>query len=298
MYENIKLGMLGGDMRQLALVKRLASYGFEVAVWGLGNSAADIGEAVRCNDMDAVIRGSDAIILPLPASSDGVTVNCPLSSSQLRLTEVLELAEVNTVILGGKLSPSFLSAARKKGITCLDYFECEELQIKNALPTAEGAIGVAIKELPITIAGSKAAVVGFGRVGKAMAKTLVALGSEVTVAARSGEDLAWAELYGCKKLKLSSPSVLSELSGCDVIINTVPACLLDKNVLCSYPSEMLIIDLASNPGGVDFKAAKELGIKTIHALSLPGKTAPSTAGNIVCDCIIELLDKEGVLYKK
>ena len=43
----------------------------------------------------------------------------------------------------------------------------------------------------------------------------------------------------------------------------------------------VIIDLASPPGGTDFALATEMGIKTIHALGLPGKVAPVTAGRIL-----------------
>ena len=53
--------------------------------------------------------------------------------------------------------------------------------------------------------------------------------------------------------------------------------------------ECLIIDLASRPGGVDFEAAGELGLKTIWALSLPGKVAPITAGGIIRDTVLHMM---------
>ena len=84
-----------------------------------------------------------------------------------------------------------------------------------------------------------------------------------------------------------------DLSGCagdfDVIFNTVPAEVLDRNVLEQIPDDTLIIDLASKPGGVDFSAAKELGKKVIWALSLPGKTAPITSGRIIKETILNML---------
>ena len=50
-----------------------------------------------------------------------------------------------------------------------------------------------------------------------------------------------------------------------------------------------MIDLASKPGGIDFDAARELGVNTIWALSLPGKVAPISAGQIICDTIHNIL---------
>lgn len=301
MYENIKIGLLGGDLRQLALARRLSSIGFETAVWGLGVCTAEIGSAVRCAGWRDAVRNSEAVILPLPASPDGVMLNCPLAPEhELRLTHITEEIPEKTLLLGGKFDTAIKQLAHKKQIPIIDYYECEELQIKNALPTAEGALAIAMNELPITIFGCRAAVTGYGRVGKALAKALCALGAHVTVAARNGEELAWAEINGCATLKLEmkgSVSTLCELDGYDVIFNTVPYKLFDRCVLERISRDTLIIDLAASPGGIDTCSAKDLGHKVIWALSLPGKVAPFTAGNIICDCVMEILAREGVINR-
>ena len=293
MYDNIKIGILGGDMRQAVLAKRLSSVGFEVAVWGTGRNC-DIGKAVRITDISSAIRSADAIVLPLPVSRDGVTLNCPLyKGDSPRLSEILELAEADTVLLGGKIDRAFTMKATKKQLSVIDYFECEELQIKNAVPTAEGAIAIALDELPITIFGCKAAVVGYGRVGKVTAKLLGVMGADVTVAARSGEQLAYAEVNGHTPLSLKktpkSPEPLTALGKCDVIFNTVPYTVFTKEVLESLSPDTLIIDLAGDDGGVDRGAAQSLGIKTVWALSLPGKYAPESAGEIIAEGVLGIL---------
>ena len=45
--------------------------------------------------------------------------------------------------------------------------------------------------------------------------------------------------------------------------------------------------------GVDFEAAKELGIKTVLASGLPGKHTPKTAGEILFKCIKQNLEDRG-----
>lgn len=302
MYENIKIGILGGDMRQAVLAGRLSSLGFEVAVWGFGQSC-DIRGAVRCTDVASAIKSADAIVLPLPVSRDGVTLNCPMYRAEApRLSEILELSEPDTVLLGGKIDRAFTSKATKNQLSVIDYFECEQLQIKNAIPTAEGAIAIALDELPITIFGSECAVVGYGRVGKATAKLLGAMGAHVTVAARSGEQLAYAEVNGLHPLSMNrtkdEPHPLKSLSGCDVIFNTVPYTVFTEEVLSSLRPGTLIIDLAGDDGGVDRAAAQKLDIKVIWALSLPGKVAPFTAAGIICDCVLDLLKEKGVIKPK
>ncbi|HHT54076.1 MAG TPA: NAD(P)-binding domain-containing protein [Clostridiales bacterium] len=306
MYDNIKLALLGGDLRQLSIARRLSGLGFEAAVWGLGTCETEIGDAVRCAEWQDAIKGSRAVILPLPASADGINVNCPLNtdagSQQLRMMQLLEeieRAEGDVLLIGGKFTPSHKSAAEKRGIRTVDYFDSEELQIKNAVPTAEGAIAIAMNELPVTIQGSKSAVIGYGRVGRVLADKLAALGSRVTVAARKPADLAWAynRMFDTLRIELrNGKSSLAALGrGYDVIFNTVPYWLFDSGVLAQLCEKTLIIDIASAPGGVDSKAAGECGIKVIWALSLPGKNSPFTAGEIICDSIIDILAQEGVI---
>lgn len=300
MYNNIKIGLLGGDLRQVALARRLASLGFETAVWGMGICSSEIGSAVKCVDYSDAIRGSLAVILPLPASADGVRLNCPLSEdkSELRLTKIMELAGNKVIVLAGKADKALIDLAVEHKTKLIDYFESEELQIKNALPTAEGAIEIAMRELPITIMGSRCAVLGYGRVAKTVSGALTALGADVTVAARKKSDLAWAELDRCHPVNiqkfLNSGSYHGE-NKFDVIFNTVPATIIDGESLKNISTDTLIIDLAASPGGVDIKAARETGHKVIWALSLPGKTSPYTAGKIICDTVIDILEKEGVI---
>ena len=54
-----------------------------------------------------------------------------------------------------------------------------------------------------------------------------------------------------------------------------------------------ILDLASKPGGVDLRAAGELGLTVIWALSLPGKVAPVTAGAAIKSTIYNMLQEAG-----
>jgi dipicolinate synthase subunit A len=51
----------------------------------------------------------------------------------------------------------------------------------------------------------------------------------------------------------------------------------------------VVIDLASAPGGTDFNAARELGLKAELAPGLPGIVAPVTAGRIIAELIVRHL---------
>ncbi len=296
MYNNIKIGLLGGDLRQVALAKKLASMGFETAVWGLGVGGSDmLGEAVKCVDFRSAISSSSAVILPLPISADGLRVNCPLAkdSEELRLTQLVGLLEKNTIVLAGRLTDETRAVFDSGGIKIIDYYESEELQIKNAVPTAEGALAIAMNELPVTIRKSKCAVLGYGRIGKVLAEMLNNMGADVTVAARKSTDRVWAETVGCNSEDFKEFFKSDEKF--NVIFNTVPSCIIGKEELSKIPLDTLIIDLAASPGGIDVKAVRESGHKVIWALSLPGKCSPFTAGEIIGDTIVDILRREGVV---
>ena len=163
--------------------------------------------------------------------------------------------------------------------------------IANALPTAEGAVQLAMEHLPITIHGSKVLVIGFGRVGRLTAQRFQALGAKVSVAARKYDQLAWAQAMGFGGEHLAH--LKGWLCGYDLIVNTVPAQVLGREELEDVKPDCLILDLASKPGGVDLEEAARLGRSVVWALSLPGKVAPVSAGAAVRDTVYHILHELG-----
>ena len=130
-------------------------------------------------------------------------------------------------------------------------------------------------------------VLGLGKVGSALAQRLKALGAEVAVCVRKSRDIALAESYGYRAITFDR--LAAEAGHFTVIYNTVPELVVDKNVLKSVTSDALVVDLASAPGGVEFDFAKECGIKTVQALSLPGKVAPETSAETMAKVIFNIL---------
>ena len=118
------------------------------------------------------------------------------------------------------------------------------------------------------------------------------MGSDVTVSARKLEDFAWIEEKSLKSVH--TKALTNAVSEFDLIINTVPARVLDGETLKNIRCDTLILDVASKPGGVDFEMAKKLKKNVIWALSLPGKTAPITSGKIIKETIMNILSETEV----
>ncbi|MBQ3064058.1 MAG: dipicolinate synthase [Clostridia bacterium] len=289
--------VMGGDARQAALAAYFARRGALVRCFGVPYSDTNTDLMSFCEWREALL-GATAVILPLPATHDsrhlymqgGEMLRAP------RLQDVLEVLPVGTFLAGGRMSEGLLSLAREKGLRAFDYFKCEALQEANALPTAEGAVSILMQELPRTVAGLSVLVTGFGRVGKALVRLLLAMGALVTVAARRSEVLSEAAALGCATLDLRVKDALADPDGrFAAIFNTVPERLLDDECLARLSSETLLIDLASSPGGIDAEAASFRGFRTIWALSLPGKYAPVTAGEMIGAVVEDALKREGIL---
>lgn len=275
---------IGGDARQAAAAHLLAEDGNQVYAFGLGDSKLPEG-VVPANSL-AQLHTADYIVFPLPMVSSPGIVRTPFSQKPVALADVLDQIRPEQHLFGGRVDPQTAELFQSHGLEIWDYLSREELAVANAVPTAEGAVQLAMEQLPVTIHGTQVLVLGFGRVGKLTAQRFAALGAHVTVAARRYAQLAWAEAMGLGIRELAAPAPLSDF---DLIINTIPAPVLGREVLHKLRSDCLILDLASKPGGVDFEAAKALNLNAIHALALPGKVAPVTAGAAIRDAICHII---------
>lgn len=281
------VSVIGGDLRQLTLYRLFKKSDCTVYLQGFDK----LSDTENTDDINTLLS-ADIIILPMPVTTDGIYVNSVYSSRPIKLDELLLGADKSSLFFGGQIKQKLADKFNKLGLTFYDYLTREELAIKNAAATAEGAIGIAMSETPFTLCGSECLILGYGRIAKLLSKMLIGIGAKVTAAARSYCDLAMAECSGCNAVSIKSVSDI--IDRYDIIFNTVPAVILDESTLKKINPETLIIDLASRPGGVDFNTAKELGLKVIWALSLPGKVAPVTSGKIIKDTIINILNDGGV----
>ena len=277
--------VIGGDLRCAYLAGLLAADGYKVISSGFDST--DLPPCVTgCTNPSQAVSLADFIILPVPVSTDGSTINAPFSRVRISIDQVLSAIKPNQRMVGGAITEEIRDEVEKRGLKIDDYLKREEMAIYNAVPTAEGAVQLAMEELPVTINGANCLITGYGRIGRMLSRLLVALGANVTVAARKVSDLAWADSHGCRSVELAK---LSQAGDFDVIFNTVPFPIFNHDVLSKLDKNTLLIDLASRPGGVEFNAAAELQIKTIWALSLPGRVAPKTAGQIIKNTILNML---------
>ncbi len=285
---------IGGDKRQIIAENVMYSLGWDTSAC-LSESQNRI-KGIYYPDWQTAFEKRKILIFPLPMTKDGKYLNFSShANDKLPLAEVFRYVPSGSLILGGKIPDPIGNLLTERGIRFIDYYN-EDFQIRNALPTAEGAIAIALRELPITLSGADILVIGYGRIGKILSVKLQHLGALVTIAARKSSDLAMAKAFGQNTIFIQEGLRPDCLSGhFDVIFNTVPVCLFGREQLANIKQNTLLIDLASSPGGVDLDEAKRFGIRTIQALSLPGKFSPITSGNILADTVVQILAKEDIM---
>ncbi|MBR6052043.1 MAG: hypothetical protein IKP68_12695 [Clostridia bacterium] len=256
----MKISIIGSDARYEYASRELKKYGFDVTT-------------------DA-IKNADAVLIPI--NQRGATV--VVKGKKLALADVVKAnagaAFFGGAALDGELCEVFDGARR------FDITKNEEFAAENARLTAEGALGILINDLPVAVRGARVAVLGYGRVGRALVDVLMPLGALVTVFARSEEARAEAG-------KICAAREFSSFDGCfDAVVNTVPARVLTKKQKKRISEDAFIIELASAPGGFCQSDVSHFGARYINAPGLPGKTSPASAGKIMAKAIYDIIKGE------
>lgn len=284
-----RFSIIGGDMRNVKLSELLSEDGHEVHTFALDNTGKI---SQRCSDLREAFALSDIAVGPMPfTSGDGTYLNAPFHPEKIeiaKIADVIRESGFGGLLIGGRI-PLALSGV---GAVSADLLQRDDLAVLNSVPTAEGALQIAMEELPYTIRGLRTVVCGMGRVGSTLARLMQRVGADVTVAARSSRDFAICEAEGLKSCTYSHlRRILPEAL---LVYNTVPALIFNRELLDCMNREALLIDLASMPGGTDFEYAAQRRIRTIYALSLPGKVAPAGAAKIIQKVIYNILHEKNM----
>lgn len=285
---NKKIAIVGGDKRDLQVVPALLKEGYDVNVFGLPAEFLPAGANIKNTFIEAVSE-VDVVILPLPGIRNTGILHAPFLNEYYVSEEDIRAISENTPILTGVCSPYLKKMAELINAPVIETAEMDIIAINNAIPTAEGAIELAMRETEITIDGMNCLVIGYGRVGSTLATKLRSMNARVTIVNKGVSRFGLAAKEGFSIYPWESFGEI--LGNFDVIFNTVPALVLEKDQLMNVRSDCFIIDLATAPGGIDFNAAKELGIRAELALSLPGKVAPISAGRVLARAYPQILNR-------
>ena len=288
MLTGLNVAVIGGDARQLEVIRKLTELDAKLFLVGFDQLDHGFTGAIKVKIDEIQFEEIDVIILPIPGTNPEGIIETVFSNEEVKLTDALLTSTPPHCVIYSGITNSYLdkiveSTQRKLVL----LFERDDVAIYNSIPTVEGTIMMAIQHTDTTIHGSSIAVLGLGRVGMSVARTFAALGAQVKVGARKTADLARITEMGLTPFTLEN--IHEEIKEVDICINTVPHLIVTSKVIANMPAHTLIIDLASKPGGTDFRYAEKRGIKALLAPGLPGIVAPKTAGQIIANVLSQLL---------
>lgn len=290
MLTGYHVAIIGGDARQIEIIRRLNEWDATVYLAGFDQLNESFTEAVDLDFDSDQVEKLDAIILPIPGTDDEGKIDGIFSNRLIQLSEEwLKRTPDQCQVFTG-ITNSFLTNLMKKVNRSLHpLMDRDDVAIYNSIPTVEGTIMLVIQHTDFTIHGSKLMVLGLGRVGMSLARIFDHIGADVSVGVRSSK--AMARVYEMGLTPIDMNKIHESNMECDILINTVPHLVVDQQVIKQLPSHALIVDLASKPGGTDFTFADKRGIKAILAPGLPGIVAPKTAGRIIADVMLRILNE-------
>ena len=284
----MRYAVVGGDRRSVLLAEQLQREGHRVHSFALEKAELPAG-IPRDSTLQACTYGADCVLLPTPAERGGL-LYAPLGLSAPPMDEVIASLWPGALVLGGGFAEATAELALREKLRLEDLLRRPDFLQANAAITAEGAIGVLLRESERTLLSSRCLVAGWGRIGKLLALRLAALGARVTVAARKRADRAEAEALGLRALDYGQlEGIAGEL---DFVINTVPARVLSDALLCCLPGDALLLELASPPGGFDPQRAQNIGLQALAAPGLPGRSAPASAAALIRQTAAQILSEQ------
>lgn len=292
MLTGIRIVFLGGDARQLEVIRRCVVVNAAVSAVGFDQWETPV-PGVSLEPMSAELLGTaDVLVLPVAGCDEEGKLNALYSSGPLQLLdEHIAALRAECIVLYTGIAKSYLRAlCTRHSLKLVELLDRDDVAIYNSIPTAEGALVIAIQNTDFTIHGSHSMVLGMGRTGFTMARTLQGLGARVSVGVRKQEHYARAEEMGWKPFMTGALQL--HVDEVDLIFNTIPSMILTAEVLSCLPRQCVIIDLASAPGGCDFRYAEKRGIKAILAPGLPGIVAPASAGKIMAGALLQSISDE------
>ncbi|MET3288549.1 dipicolinate synthase subunit DpsA [Brevibacillus fluminis] len=297
MLTGIHVAFIGGDARQIEVIKKCIQLDAIVTLIGFDNLESIFTGATKKPLTCDVLKDVDALILPIVGTDDKGFVESIFCSKQLQFlnTHAASLKK-DCVVYTGMAKPYLRQLLADQEIKLVELLSRDDVAIYNSIPTVEGALMMAIQNTDFTIHGSQVIVLGFGRVGMSMARTLDALGARVRVGVKRPEHIARIYEMGIQPFHLDE--LKQQVGNVDILFNTIPQLIVTADVIAQMTQTSLIIDLASKPGGTDFRFAEKRGMKALLAPSLPGIVAPRTAGQIIANTLSRLIAEQTSIQKE
>lgn len=284
-WSTLTIAVVGGDEREQEIARLAATSGARVRAFGFPWPQDGIPGVERTRT--ALETMTDARIALFPIL--GIATDGSLFATDRIVPgdDLLAAMAPRAHIILGKADEGLRQAAAKRNVQLHEYEHDRELMLLRAPAIVEAALKVIIENTRFTIHGANICVVGLGNIGTILARTLVALGAHVSVAARNRVQLATAYTMGARTVPLDR--LVEAACDFDVILSTAPAPVVTAAVIDRLPAHALVVDLTAPPGSCDLAYATQSGRKAVWARAL-GRRAPIAVGASQWHGVAKIID--------
>ena len=275
-WDELVIAIVGGDRREQEIARCAAAAGAQVRAFGFPWPEQGIANVHNTANASEALAGADIALFPIPGIAADGALFAPQCAERI-IPDGAALAGMRKPgqIILGWADPKLKAHCEALGVTLHEYEWDEDLMLLRGPAIVEGMLKVLIENTDITIHRANVCLVGQGTIGSLVTHTLRALGARVHVAARNPVQRAAAYAAGAEPHELTDLAAV--LPDMDIVIASVPARVLGRDLLELLPAHALLVDLAAPPGGIDRDAAQALGLKFVWARGL-GARAPITVG--------------------
>ena len=275
-WNRLVIAVVGGDRREQEIARCAVASGAEVRAHGFPWPQEGIAGVRHAASIGEALAGADIALFPIPGIAADGALFAPQSPERI-IPDRASLAAMRQpahIILGWG-DPKLKAHCEALGIVLHEYEWDQDLMLLRGPAIVEGMLKVLIENTDITIHKARVCLVGQGTIGSLVTRTLVGLGAYVHVAARNPVQRASAYAMGAEPHELGE--LADVLPATDIVIASVPARVLGRELLELLPQHALLVDLAAPPGGIDRDAVQALGLKFVWARGM-GARAPITVG--------------------
>lgn len=262
------IAVLSGDKRQDYICQYLSKTGYPAYM----KSTLDFNK-------------DQYIICSTPIMKKGKYLNCDFYSS-FPMDTFVSLLKPGQTVFGGSLPKNLMCV---NDIRFVDVLNDENVVWNNSVLTAEGLVAYIIQHTDFTINNANILILGFGKCGINIARTLSALSGKISVYDHTSIHLTQARAYGYEGIIYED--LEKHMDKFDIIINTVPKEIFHEIHYCKMKNSCILFEIASAPYGLNKDFALKHHLSLITCPGIPGATAPKSAGELIAKSIISYLER-------
>lgn len=282
------IAVLGGDLRQRYAAEYLCACGWQVSCSNTLDVPCD-SKVTLDGSLPHALAHADVALLPTPLSKDGQYLfQANQAMPPCLLTELWGFLAPGQTLAVYSLPKSQADILKEKGCQVFQFGQLPIFSRENSLLTAEGLLSELIRCTPFSLASARVLLLGYGCCGSAIGTLLHPLCRSIYLLEQDLDKQAVAEKKGICPIQTEDfPTVLPH---CNIIINTIPAAVMEPNQIRKLPGSCHIFDIASSPFGFPEDTAEKYALPYLRLPGLPGRFSPAASGKAIGKIIERITD--------